>query len=254
MMFSFSNTQTILKTPQEIEIMRRAGAILREVRDRVGEKVRPGITTKELDQIAKQMLDARDAIPAFLGYHGFPSTLCTSVNEEIVHGIPSDRVLEEGDIVSIDIGLIKDGFFADSARTFAVGEIDEESARLLDITREALEIAKRYLEPGRRLFDLSAAVQQHVESGGFAVVREYSGHGIGKQLHEDPQIPNHGRAGRGPRWKEGMVVAVEPMVNVGTYKTRVLEDDWTVVTADGKRSAHFEDTIAITAEGPLVLT
>lgn len=246
--------QIELKTPEEIQAMKKAGALLKEVRDRVGEKVRPGITTRELDRIAKQMVDARGAIPAFLGYHGFPGTLCTSVNEEIVHGIPSNRVLEEGDILSMDIGLVKDGFYVDTAKTFPVGNIDAVSRKLIEVTDHALDIAVEFLAPGKRLGDLSAAVQRYVESQGFSVVREYAGHGIGRRLHEEPRIPNYGKEGRGIRFQEGMVVAVEPMVNIGTYRTRVLDDEWTVVTADGSRSAHSEHTVAITADGPLVLT
>lgn len=250
-----NRTQEIeLKTAEEIEIMRQGGALLAEVRDRVGEKIRPGITTLELDRIAKQMLDSRGAVPAFLGYQGFPGTLCVSVNEEIVHGIPSNRVLVEGDIVSVDIGLIKNGFYADTARTFPVGQVDEESARLIQVTNEALDIAVSHLVPGERLGDLSHAVQEHVESHGFSVVREYAGHGIGRGLHEEPRVPNHGKAGRGIRWAPGMVVAIEPMVNVGTHRTLLLEDQWTVVTEDGRRSAHSEHTVAVTSDGPLVLT
>lgn len=246
--------QIELKSEAEIELMRRAGALLREVRERVGEKVRPGITTRELDLMARQMIEARAATPAFLGYRGFPGTLCTSINEQVVHGIPSDRVLVEGDILSVDVGLIKDGFYADTAKTFAVGEIDAESARLIEVTEEALRIAIEHLLSGQRLGDLSHAVQSHIESHRMAVVREYTGHGIGRQLHGEPRIPNYGKAGRGPRWREGMVVAIEPMVNLGTHETRVLEDQWTVVTADGSRSAHVEHTVAITASGPEILT
>lgn len=246
--------QIELKTPAEIELMRRAGAVLAEVRDQIGEHIRPGITTKHLDRIARKMFDAHGVIPAFLGYQGFPGTLCISVNDEVVHGIPSDRPLIEGDIVSVDLGLIKDGFYADTAKTFAVGKIDAQSRRLIDVTEKSLEIAIPFLTPGTRMGDMSAAIQKHVESNGFSVVREYSGHGIGRALHEDPRIPNHGKAGTGARWQAGMVVAVEPMVNAGTHKTKVLDDDWTVVTADGKRSAHHEHTIAITDRGPVILT
>jgi methionyl aminopeptidase len=246
--------QIQLKSSEEIRAIGRGGAILHDVLDRIEEKVRPGVTTGELDRIARQMIESRGGVPAFLGYQGFPGTLCTSVNEEIVHGIPSRRVLEEGDIVSVDVGMILDGFYSDTARTLAVGQIDPVSRRLLDVTKRSLEIAISQLVSGRRLGDLSHAVQEYVEGEGFSVVREYAGHGIGRNLHEEPRIPNHGQAGRGPRWEAGMVVAIEPMVNVGTHKTRVLEDDWTVVTADGERSAHFEHTVAVTEDGPVVLT
>jgi methionyl aminopeptidase len=246
--------QIELKSAEEIRTIRKGGAILHDVLDRIEEKVRPGVTTGELDRIARQMIESRGGVPAFLGYQGFPGTLCTSVNEEIVHGIPSKRVLEEGDIVSVDVGMILGGFHSDTARTFAVGKIDPVSQKLLDVTKKSLEIGISHLVAGERLGDLSHAIQEYVEGEGFAVVREYAGHGIGRRLHEEPRIPNHGRPGRGPRWEAGMVVAIEPMVNIGTHKTRILEDDWTVVTADGERSAHFEHTIAVTEDGPVVLT
>lgn len=243
-----------LKTPAEIEIIARGGRIIHEVFERIADHVKPGVTTIELDRVAKQMIDARGARPAFLGYNGFPGTLCISVNEEIVHGIPGKRRLEEGDIVSIDVGVILDGFYSDSARTFPVGQVDETSRRLLDVTREALRRGIEQLRVGKRVGDYSHAVQSYVEPQGFSLVREYSGHGLGRSLHEDPKIPNYGKAGRGLRWEAGMVVAVEPMVNVGTHRTRELADHWTVVTADGSRSAHFEHTVAITEDGPRILT
>lgn len=248
-------TQPIeLKSEEEIRILRSAGAVLREVRELICEQVKPGVTTRQLDRLAKKMLDERDVMPAFLGYQGFPATLCTSVNEEIVHGIPSDRVLIEGDILSVDFGLIKEGFYVDTAKTVPVGRVDAASMHLISVTEKALEVAISQLYPGNRLGDLSAAVQEYVESEGLSVVREYAGHGIGRRLHEEPRIPNHGSAGRGIRWQAGMVVAVEPMVNIGTHGTRTLEDHWTVVTADAERSAHAEHSVAITAEGPLILT
>lgn len=246
--------QIELKSPEEIRIIKRGGAILRDVLARVEEAIRPGVTTLALDRIAHQMIEARGATPAFLGYQGFPGTLCTSINEEIVHGIPSRRALEEGDIVSIDVGVILDGFYSDSARTFPVGKIDAASRKLLDVTRRSLEIGITHLIAGQRLGDVSHAIQEYAEGEGLSVVREYAGHGIGRRLHEEPRVPNHGRPGRGPRWEPGMVVAIEPMLNLGTYKTRVLDDDWTVVTADGERSAHFEHTVAVTEDGPMVLT
>lgn len=244
-----------LKTPDEIQAMRRAGAMLCEVLDLVLDRVRPGVTTEELDRLAQEEIERRGARPAFLGLYGFPKTILTSINEEVVHGIPSGRrKLEEGDIVSIDIGLIRDGMYADMARTVPVGEIDAESRRLIDVTTQALEAGTQELRRGRRLGDVSAAIQEIVESNRFSVVREYTGHGIGRRPHEEPKIPNYGVAGRGLRWQSGMVVCIEPMVNAGAPPTRVLDDDWTVVTADGRRSAHMENTIAVTHNGPLVLT
>lgn len=234
--------------------MRRGGAMLKSVMDTLIAAVQPGVTTLELDRIARSETEKRGAIPAFLGLYGFPGTLCISVNEEVVHGIPGPRVLREGDIVSLDIGLVKDDFYVDMARTVPVGRIDQESARLIQVAEEALEIGVEYSRPGLRLGDLSAAIQRHVEARGLSVVREYTGHGIGRKLHEEPKIPNFGVEGRGPRWQAGMVICIEPMVNLGTAQTRTLSDRWTVVTADAKRSAHVEDTVAITEDGPLVLT
>jgi methionyl aminopeptidase len=216
--------------------------------------VHPGVTTAELDRVARTETEKRDAIPAFLGLYGFPGTLCISVNEEVVHGIPGPRTLKDWDIVSLDIGLVKDDFYVDMARTVGVGQIDQDSQRLIDVAADALEIGIEILQPGLRLGDMASAIQKYVESQGFSVVRDYTGHGIGRRLHEEPKIPNFGQPGRGVRWQAGMVVCVEPMVNAGTYQTRTLSDRWTVVTADGKRSAHMEDTVAITEEGPLVLT
>jgi methionyl aminopeptidase len=244
----------VLKSPEEIQTMRQGGKILRGTMRRLIEAVRPGITTLELDRLARAEVEKGGAIPAFLGLYGFPGTLCISVNEEVVHGIPGSRVLREGDIVSLDIGLVKDDFYVDMARTVAVGSIDEESARLIRVAGDALEIGIEFLRPGVRLGDLSAAIQKYVESQGFSVVREYTGHGIGRKLHEEPKIPNFGEPGRGVRWEPGMVVCIEPMVNAGVSQTRTLEDKWTVVTTDGRRSAHVEDTIAITENEPLVLT
>lgn len=244
----------ILKTPEEIAVMRRAGAILREVMRLLIEAVHPGVTTLELDQLAREEMEKRGAIPAFLGLYGFPGTLCISINEEVVHGIPGTRVLVEGDIVSLDIGLVKENFYVDMARTVPVGRVDEMSTRLIQVATEALEISVEYLRPGLRMGDLSWAIQKHVEAAGFQVVRDYTGHGIGRRLHEEPKIPNYGQPGHGVRWQTGMVVCIEPMVNAGTGQTRTLSDKWTVVTADGLRSAHMEDTIAITDEGGLALT
>jgi len=244
----------ILKSAEEIAIMRRGGKLLHEVMDLLIKAVHPGVTTLELDRIARTETEKRGAIPAFLGLYGFPGTLCISVNEEVVHGIPGTRVLKEGDIVSLDIGLVKDDFYVDMARTVGVGTIDESSQSLIKVASDSLDIGVEYLRPGLRMGDLSAAIQKYVEGQGFSVVRDYTGHGIGRKLHEEPKIPNYGLPGRGVRWQTGMVVCIEPMVNVGTFQTRTLGDRWTVVTADGKRSAHWEDTVAITEDGPLVLT
>ena len=225
--------------------MRKANAIVAEVFDRLKSEVTPEITTRELDQIAEAYIRSRGAVPAFKGYRGFPGTLCVSINEEIVHGIPGQRKLKEGDIVSIDVGVNLTGYFGDAAITLPVGEVDEEAKRLLDVTEKALALGIDKAKIGNRLFDISFAIQHWVETHGFSVVRDFVGHGIGKSLHEEPQIPNFGSPHQGPRLEKGMVLALEPMVNEGTYEVRILSDAWTVVTADGKRSAHFEHTIAI---------
>jgi len=225
--------------------LRKANAIVAEVFDRLKSEVTPEITTRELDQIAEAYIRSRGAVPAFKGYRGFPGTLCVSINEEIVHGIPGQRKLKEGDIVSIDVGVNLNGYFGDAAITLPVGEVDEEAKRLLDVTEKALALGIDKAKIGNRLFDISFAIQHWVETHGFSVVRDFVGHGIGKSLHEEPQIPNFGSPHQGPRLEKGMVLALEPMVNEGTYEVRILSDAWTVVTADGKRSAHFEHTIAI---------
>ncbi len=243
-----------LKSPVEIEMMREAGRVTAAALRLVGEAVRPGVTTKELDGIAEEYIRSQGARPAFLGYHGFPATLCTSVNEQVVHGIPGKRVLMEGDILSVDCGAVVDGFFGDSAMTFPVGEVSGLARRLMEATRTSLEAGIAKMRPNMRLYDIGAAVQQVAEAAGFSVVREYVGHGIGRAMHEEPQVPNFGQAGRGAQLKPGMVFAVEPMVNAGAYEVRSLDDGWTVVTADGSLSAHFEHTIAITEDGPEILT
>ncbi len=243
-----------IKSPREIEKMRAAGKLLRAVFVELEKHVQPGVTTGELDQIARRMIEESGAIPAFLGYQGFPATICTSVNEEIVHGIPGKRVLREGDIVAIDCGLVLEGFYADSAYTYPVGEISPLAQKLIEVTRESLEAGIEQMRPDNRLGTLSAAIQKVIEDAGFSVVREYTGHGIGRSLHEPPQVLNFGVPGTGLRLRPGMVFAIEPMVNVGTWKTKVLRDDWTVVTADGTLSAHFEHTVAVTENGPYVLT
>jgi len=245
----------ILKSRQEIEKMRRAGLIVADVLDGIRELIRPGVTTLALDEFAEKLITAAGAKPAFKGYRGYPKTLCTSVNEQVVHGIPARQVvLKEGDIISIDVGAIVEGFYGDAAKTFPVGKISQEAERLMKVTEESLAKGIAEASSGKRLQDISSAVQRHVEANGFSVVREFVGHGIGRNMHEDPQIPNFGERGQGPRLKDGMVLAIEPMVNRGGSATLVLEDGWTAVTADGSLSAHFEHTIAIMPEGPWILT
>ena len=225
-----------------------------EVFQKLKKVVAPGITTRELDQIAEEIILSKGATPAFKGYRGFPASLCTSINEEVVHGIPGQRRLEEGDIVSLDVGTKLNGYFGDGAITLPVGEVDDEVQKLIEVTEKALRIGIGKAKIGNRLFDISYAIQSWVESQGFSVVRDYVGHGIGMDLHEEPQIPNFGSPHQGPRLEKGMVLSLEPMVNEGTYEVRILSDGWTVVTADRKRSAHFEHTIAITDEGPEILS
>ena len=234
-----------IRSLREIEQLRKANAIVAEVFQRLKGEITSGITTRELDQIAEDYIRSRGAVPAFKGYRGFPATLCISINEEVVHGIPGQRRLKEGEIVSIDVGVNLAGYFGDAAMTLPVGEVDQEAKRLLEVTEKALYIGIEEAKTGNRLFDISFAIQRWVESHGFSVVRDFVGHGIGKSLHEEPQIPNFGSPHQGPRLEKGMVFALEPMVNEGTYEVRILSDAWTVVTADGKRSAHFEHTIAI---------
>jgi methionyl aminopeptidase len=245
----------IRKSRTELEKMRSANLIVARVLERVGGLVRPGISTWELDEVAEEMIRKAGADPAFKGYRGYPATVCASVNNEIVHGIPSrEKVLQEGDILAVDVGARWEGYYGDSARTFPVGRVSRELQRLLDVTREALYRGIEMVQPGNRVSDISAAVQQHVESQGFSVVRDFVGHGIGRALHEDPQVPNFGPPGRGPRLVEGMVLAIEPMVNSKGPGARVLEDHWTAVTLDGGYSAHFEHTVAVTEDGPWILS
>ncbi|MEX2203358.1 MAG: type I methionyl aminopeptidase [Actinomycetota bacterium] len=246
----------IYKSAEEIAKMRRAGRVVAGTIDRVVAAVRPGIATADLDAVAEAYIDDQGAVPSFKGYKGFPASICVSINDEVVHGIPSPkRMLAEGDILSLDFGAIWEGFHADSALTMFVGDPPSaEAEKLVRVTEEALEAGISQIAPGARLSDVGAAVQQVAEGTGFSVVREYVGHGIGRSLHEDPQIPNYGEPGRGPLIKPGLVVAVEPMVNIGGWETRVLADDWTVVTEDGSLSAHFEHTIAVTEDGREVLT
>lgn len=249
----------VLKTRAEIELMREAGRILARARRLAAELVRPGVTTGELDDLIHQTIIDAGATPSFLGYQGsgpspFPKSSCLSVNEEVVHGIPGSRVLNEGDIIGIDIGVYKDGYHADSAMTFPVGAVSEETQTLLRVTREALQKGIDKAHVGNRIGDISAAVQRHVESHGFGVVRELVGHGIGQDLHEDPAVPNFGRSGTGPKIKEGMTFCIEPMVNAGTWKVKTLADGWSLVAADGRYSAHFEHTVAIGKSGAEILT
>lgn len=236
----------IIKSPQEIATMREAGRILAQVLKTLVDQIKPGISTGELDDICAQELSKHRVKPSFKGYRGFPATLCVSINDEVVHGIPGKRRLAEGDIVSLDAGVIHDGFQSDSAVTVGVGKISSEAKRLMEVTQGALWAGIAKAKHGAHLGDVSAAVQLYVEAEGFSIVREYTGHGIGREMHEDPQIPNFGPPGQGPLLKKGMTLAIEPMVNAGTWNTRVADDQWTVLTADGSLSAHFEHTIAIT--------
>jgi methionyl aminopeptidase len=244
----------VCKSPSEIERMRVANALVADVLAELGAMVAPGVTTGELDAEAERLVRRRGAEPAFKGYRGYPATLCASVNEQVVHGIPSGRKLVNGDIVSLDMGVKLNGFFGDSAITVPVGQVSDEVLRLLNVTQQALDRGIEQVRIGGRISDIGHAIQHHVESYGFSVVREFVGHGIGASLHEEPQIANYGEPGRGPRLAEGMVLAIEPMVNMGRPAVKVLADGWTAVTRDGSLSAHFEHTVAVTKDGPLVLT
>lgn len=234
-----------LKTPEELQIMRRAGRVVSDLLKLMEREICSGISTKRLDEIAEDFIRSQGTEPAFKGYFGYPASICASVNEEVVHGIPGPRILNEGDIIGVDVGVILEGFYSDAARTFAVGQVDAESLRLMKVAREALEAGIAKAVEGARLSDISFAVQTHVEAGGFSVVRQFVGHGIGKKLHEEPQVPNFGKPGRGPVLKRGMALAIEPMVNAGTYEVEVSKDGWTAVTKDRKRSAHFEQTVFV---------
>jgi methionyl aminopeptidase len=243
----------ILKTPAEIALMAKASRVVAEAQEELKSAAKPGVTTDELDRLAEAEIRSRGAVPAFKGYRNYPKTLCASVNEQVVHGIPSKRVLKDGDIVGLDLGAIVGGFYGDSAVTIAVGRIDEKAATLVRVTEESLSLAIQQARVGNRLSDISHAVQQHVEAAGYSVVTEFVGHGIGRQLHEEPQVPNYGKPGQGPRLQPGMVLAIEPMVNMGGSAVRVLDDRWTAVTVDGSLSAHFEHTIAIQPSGPALV-
>ena len=244
----------IRKSPHEIELMAAAGAVVAQTLQLVGSQLRPGITTAELDRIAEEHIRASGGTPTFKGYRGYPASICSSPNEVVVHGIPGGYTVRDGDIVSIDVGVTKDGFVADSAYTFPVGEVDDETKRLLDVGQEALAAGIEQARPGNRIGDISAAVQRVTEDAGFAVVRTLVGHGVGRSMHEEPQVPNFGRPGRGPELVEGMTIAIEPMITAGHFSTKTLPDKWTVVTADGSLSAHFEHTVAILKDGPRILT
>lgn len=243
-----------LKSHAEIAKMKASGEILRDLLAYLGEHIKPGVTTRHLDSLAYEFITARGAYPSFLHYEGYPGSICASVNEMVVHGIPGSRKLKEGDIIGIDVGAVLDGYHGDAARTFAVGEISPEDARLIEVTRECFFKAVEVMTEGNRLSDIAKAVQTHAESNGYSVVRALTGHGIGRAMHEDPQVPNFVTPGLGMRLKNGMVLAVEPMINQGTWQVKFLDDGWGVVTRDGKKSAHYENTVAITEDGPQILT
>lgn len=244
-----------IKSKKEISLMREAGKILCDVHNQLAEIIRPGISTLEIDQFGEKAIRAYGCIPNFLNYNGYPASICVSVNDEVVHGIPKkERILQEGDIVSLDAGLIYEGYHSDAARTYGVGNISEEAAHLIKVTKESFFEGIKYAKPGNHLFDISEAIQKHVESNGYSIVRDLVGHGIGTHLHEDPQIPNFKERKRGIKLRPGMTLAIEPMVNAGTFEVAWLDDDWTVVTEDGSLSAHYENTIAITEDGYEILT
>jgi methionyl aminopeptidase len=244
----------ILKSPQEIEKMRRSNQIVVEILKEVKAAARPGVKTRELDELAERLLIQYQARSAFKGYNGYPAVLCTSVNEEVVHGIPSDRTLKEGDVLSLDFGVLYDDYYGDAAITLPIGRIRPEAERLLRVAEEALYLALDQARPGKHVSDISATIQRHVEAHGFSVVRDFVGHGIGKYLHEKPQVPNFGVPGRGVRLKPGMTLAIEPMINAGGYEVEVLDDGWTAVTKDRSLSAHFEHSVAVTENGPYILS
>ncbi len=244
----------IIKNGHEIDVMRQASRITAAARALAGDMVRPGVSTKQIDKAVHDFIVAQGAKPSFLGYHGFPASACISVNSTVIHGIPNGYVLQEGDIVSIDVGAYYKGFHGDCAATFACGSISAEAQKLIDVTKQSFFEGIRFATRGHRVSDISHAVQKHVEDNGFSVVRSFVGHGVGAQLHEEPEVPNFGAPGRGPRLLPGMIIAVEPMVNVGTHEVRILKDGWTVVTADGKLSAHYENTVLITDGEPEILT
>ncbi|MCR4944868.1 MAG: type I methionyl aminopeptidase [Clostridium sp.] len=242
------------KKHHEIDLMRKAGRIVAETLLLVEENIRPGITTAELDRIAEEFIIKCGAKPSFKGLYGFPAALCISVNEEVVHGIPGEYILKDGDIVSVDCGACFNGFHGDAARTFPVGNVSIDAEKLIEVTKESFFEGIKFAQIGNRLTDISHEIQRYVEASGFSIVRDYVGHGIGRSVHEDPEVPNFGRSGKGPKLTEGMVLAIEPMVNVGDFKVKTLRNNWTVVTRDGKLSAHYENTVAILPDGPEILT
>ena len=243
-----------IKNKTELDLIKKSGEILRDTFLEIEKLVRVGVRTKELDSFAEEYIHSRGGIPAFKGYQGYPATICASVNEEVVHGIPGSRELEEGDIVGIDMGVIREEFYSDATRTFAVGEIKEDARKLIKITKESLDLGIAKVRAGNHLSDISHAIQTHAEKNGYSVVRSLVGHGIGRQMHEEPQIPNFGPPGQGPVLKPGMVLAIEPMVNVGAKDVLTLKDKWTFVTVDRELSCHFEDTVAVTEDGPEIMT
>lgn len=243
-----------IKSEAELKLMRRSGQVVGQALVELGKRVKPGVTTEELDKFAFEFFKKNDCVPAFKGYHGYPATICTSINEEVVHGIPSKRVLKDGDVVGIDIGAFYKGYCGDSARTFGVGKISSEVQKLLEVTFKALDKGLEQCRVGNRISDIGHAVQEYAESFGYSVVKDYVGHGIGQAMHEEPQVPNYGVPHQGPRMIEGMCLAIEPMINLGKEEVEVLSDSWTVVTKDKKWSAHFEDTVAILSDGPEILT
>lgn len=244
----------IIKNSDEINLMRKSGRIVEETLNYLEDLIKPGITTEEIDKLAEEFITKQGAIPSFKGYNGFPSSICSSVNDEVVHGIPSRRELKEGDIISIDCGAVLNGFHGDAARTIPVGQISSEAEKLIKVTKESFFKGYEKAVIGNRLTDISFAIQKFVEENGFSVVRDFVGHGIGRNMHEDPGVPNFGRPNRGPKLQAGMVLAIEPMVNIGSYHVRTLLNGWTVVTSDGSLSAHYENTVAILEDGPELLT
>jgi methionyl aminopeptidase len=250
----FNRNMIIYKTPEEIEIMREAAQIVSRTLGKIAEVIKPGINTLLLDELAEDYIRSQHAIPGFKGMYGFPHTLCISVNEAVVHGMPNDRILEEGDIISVDCGAVFEGFYGDHAYTFEIGEVHPEIKKLLEVTKECLYLGIEQCTTSNRIEDIGWAIQQHAENHGYGVVRDLVGHGLGRSLHEDPQVPNYGRRGRGKKIQNGLTIAIEPMINMGTEKVLQLDDKWTIVTADGKPSAHFEHDIAVIDGKPVILS